>query len=116
MHLQSVIREQSGKPIRPLNGSDGGLGQIIFESDRFSFNVVLQSIKIDVNERKSTVVFMDKDKSRTADRGRRDSKSFSDPADHRSLAGAQVSNEGDRFPSKKRATDGLPDGFRFGTG
>jgi hypothetical protein len=58
-HFKSVIRKQLGKPICPLNGDGHVIRKVTGQSNRFSFFWLLQSVQIDMNDRKPPLVFMD---------------------------------------------------------
>jgi hypothetical protein len=114
-HLQPVLWEQGGKPVRPLHRRDRPAGEIILQPDRLGFRAGAQSIEVDVNQRKPATVFMDQHEGRAADRIRRYSQSGRDPSNQGGLPDAQVPDQREYFPSRKRTANGFPESLSVGT-
>jgi hypothetical protein len=110
-HFKSVIRKQLGKPICPLNGDSHVIRKVIGQSNRFGFFRSLQSVQVDMNDRKPPLVFMDEQERRTRDRSCWDSEASHDPADQCCLTSSQFTDQGKYFTSTKHLANGVSKRF-----
>lgn len=94
LHFQTVVRQDSGGFVSPLDGNYSWSCEVIAESDGLRFLHRVETIEIDMCERKPSVVFVQEYERRTADILRGCAEPYGDATDKRRFAGSQGAGQG----------------------
>lgn len=111
--FESVFREQLWKPVCPLNGNDHVGPQVIGQSDRFDFLHPLQPVHVDMDDRKTPLVFVYDQERRARDGLSRHVEPGNDAADQYRLPDTQVTDQGEHLPPMKQPAYDESERFRF---